>query len=273
MSTDAEWEKWGRKDPYYGVLTNERYRGRDLPLEAREQFFATGERHVAGVLDECHRLFGTAFAPRRVLDFGCGVGRLTVPFAQKSDHVVGVDVSPAMLNEAMRNCVLYGVRNVAFAMSDDTLSQVDGKFDLVHTAITLQHIEVARGRELFARLVDKILPKGVGAIQVTYAKARYEETFGQAPVTRSSSPVPLSPSPGTLSRLLRRLDGTGGGAEHEDPFVETGSGDPEMRMISYPLGELAFLLQSAGVRRFHADFTNHGGELGVFLFFQKPESW
>lgn len=32
-------------------------------------------------------------------DFGCGVGRLTLPFADCFDNVVGVDISPAMLAE------------------------------------------------------------------------------------------------------------------------------------------------------------------------------
>ena len=43
-------------------------------------------------------------------------------------------------------------------------------------------------------------------------------------------------------------------------------------MNPYSLSELAFMLQSAGVTQFHTAFTDHGGELGVFLFFGKPAS-
>jgi hypothetical protein len=32
--------------------------------------------------------------------------------------------------------------------------------------------------------------------------------------------------------------------------------------------EILFLMQSRGVQRFHTEFTNHGGELGLFMFFQ-----
>jgi hypothetical protein len=46
--------------------------------------------------------------------------------------------------------------------------------------------------------------------------------------------------------------------------------DPEIQMNPYHLNELFFLVQSSGVHRLHVEFTNHGGELGVFLFFQKP---
>src|SRR5438874_1693788 len=35
--------------------------------------------------------------PGRLLDLGCGTGRLLVPFAQRGSFVVGVDLSPEML--------------------------------------------------------------------------------------------------------------------------------------------------------------------------------
>jgi hypothetical protein len=43
-----------------------------------------------------------------------------------------------------------------------------------------------------------------------------------------------------------------------------------MQMNAYNLSELAYMLQSVGVRSMHVEFTDHGGELGVFLFFRKP---
>ena len=46
--------------------------------------------------------------------------------------------------------------------------------------------------------------------------------------------------------------------------------DPETQMNPYNLSELAFMLQTAGVKSFSVDFTDYGGELGVFLFFRKP---
>jgi len=33
-----------------------------------------------------------------------------------------------------------------------------------------------------------------------------------------------------------------------------------------------FTLQSLGVQRVHVDFSDHGGELGMFLFFLVPAS-
>ena len=260
MSTDVEWEKWGARDPYFGVITDPRFRSANLTPEARQAFFDGGRHHVLGVLDNCRRRLIPDFAPKRILDFGCGVGRLVIPFAETCAEVVGVDVSASMLAEARRNCDEYGVAGVQLLPSDDALSSLQGTFDLVHSALVFQHIEVKRGRALFARLLDCIAPGGIGAIQITYAKAYHPDTFGQPPAP------PPAPAPGKRSpfrKMVRREDSATARAESPGD-------DPQMLMNPYNLTELAFMLQRAGVPRFHAEFTNDGGELGVYLYFQRP---
>ena len=103
------------------------------------------------------------------------VGRVALPMAERFAQVVGVDVSPAMLAEAARNAAAMDLTNLALVGSDVELSEVEGRFDLVHSAITLQHIDVDRGR----RLIELIAPGGFGAIQITYGKAHLPKTFGQ----------------------------------------------------------------------------------------------
>jgi SAM-dependent methyltransferase len=266
MSTDHEWERWGASDPYFGVLTNPKFRTASLTPEARAEFFYSGRCHVSAVLDTCRRVIDPAFAPQSVLDFGCGVGRLLIPFAAAAQHVVGMDIAPSMLAEARRNCDEQGVGNVELAASDDSLSAAPGPFDLVHTAIVLQHIEVARGRLLFERLVERIRPGGVGALHVTFAWDLFASTFGQWP------PPPPPPPPPTWTRLtkdrIREQLGLVKAAEQVPPAA--GSADPEMQMNFYNLSELLFVLQLAGVQRLHIELTDHGGAFGAFLYFQKP---
>jgi hypothetical protein len=167
-----------------------------------------------------------------------------------------------MLAEARLNCQAQDCHNVTLVLSDDTLSRATGQFDLVYSGIVLQHIEVARGRKLFAELVGKVIPGGCGVIQVTFAWDRYEAEFGIAP----DSPV-VRPAPGWISqmktfwkRILERL-----GVLRTAPAV-----DPEMQMNYYNLSQLMFILQRAGVRRVFSTFTNHNGALGVLMYFQKP---
>jgi SAM-dependent methyltransferase len=242
MSTDTAWEEWGRRDPYFGVITDPKFRRAEITENAKRDFFASGEFHVRGVLSTIRKHIDPAFAPRAVLDFGCGVGRLLIPFAKIAENVVGLDVSPSMLQEARRNCDEQQVNNVRLFESDDALSTLSGSFDLIHSCIVFQHIPVERGRALFSKLLQQLSAGGVGAIQLTYSKAHFVSTHGLAPPE-------LSPVRNSHSQAPP-------------------DADPVMQMNPYNLNEILFLMQRRGILQFHAEYTDHGGELGVFLFFQ-----
>lgn len=261
MSTDNEWERWGRQDPYYGVLTNPRFRRDALTPEAKEEFFGSGSWHTQYVIQRCHTWFDPDFKPRRVLDFGCGVGRLVVPFAALAPEVVGVDVSPAMLAEARRNCDERGAGHVVLVRSDDELTEVKGSFDLVHSSIVLQHIPVDRGMALFARLVGMLRPGGIGALHVTFAWDVFAESLGQP------LPPPSVPSPGLVRRWLGRWRRRHKIAAAPTPVV---GADPEMQMNLYPLSQLHYVLHQGGIQQVHTEFTDHGGVIGAFMFFRRP---
>jgi SAM-dependent methyltransferase len=240
MNTDKAWEEWGRRDPYFGVITNPKYRRDQMQEADRREFFESGHWHVNYVMKTIHDLIDPGFKPASILDFGCGVGRTLVSFAQIAQEAIGLDVSASMLQEAGKNCRERGLTNVRLIASDDELSVPAPSYDLIHSCIVFQHIPLERGRRLFRRLLSLIAPRGIGAFHFLYSKSHYVQTCGVPPATdAAASPPNASSGP-----------------------------DPEIQMNPYNMTEILFLMQTAGVRRFHADFTDHGGELGLFLFFQ-----
>lgn len=260
MSTDDEWEKWGARDPYFGVLTNAKYRAGTIDTAAREEFFALGRMHVEHVLQAIRIHVDAGFEPHRVLDFGCGVGRLVLPFARACAEVVGVDVSPSMLAEAGRNCESNGLTNVTLLPSDDQLSSVHGKFDLVHTCIVLQHIETERGMLLLRRLLDLIGPGGAGALHLTFGWDEFEQTYGLQPPPVAPAELPW------WRRLRRRLRES---LPQMTPPTAAPDTDPEMQMNMYNMSQVMYLLQRAGAGAIYTELTNHGGALGAFMFFKR----
>ena len=269
--TDVEWEKWGARDPYFGVLTHERFRSTALTAAAFNDFFASGRDHVEAVLATCRRHYGDDFRPRRVLDFGCGVGRVLIPFTEVCEHVTGVDVSESMLAEARRNCARFGVTNAELVRGDDRLCGVDGRFDLVHSTIVLQHIEAERGMDIVARLVERLAPGGVASLHVTYGRDWGRHRYGR--------PIPDAPEPPPPPRTLyRRLRSTARAIllPHRSlppPPAEPPprSDDPVMMMYHYEISRLAYVFHAAGAAGFHAEFTDHGGELGATLYARAGE--
>ena len=265
MSTDNDWELWGARDPYFGVLTHERFRKDNLTDGRRQEFLETGRLHAEYVLGLVHQHVLAGFHPRRILDFGCGVGRVLIPFARMAEEAVGVDVSASMRSEAARNCREAGVDNVQLVPSDDGLSALQGQFDLVHSCIVLQHIELARGRTLFSRLVDRIRPGGVGALHVTFGWNAFPDRFGQPPPP--AAPPPRSPLRSWLSELRGRLV-----SAPPLPATQPANQDPEMQMNFYNLSELMFVLREAGTERVHVELTDHGGAYGAFMLFRMPQA-
>lgn len=170
MGTDRDWEAWGRDDPYFGVLSSEEFRTSTLSDEARRAFFVSGERHVERVLSIIRDSFAPAFVPGRTLDFGCGVGRLLIPFARTSREATGIDISPSMLAETARNCAEQGVSNVILARSNDRLDGVPAEFDLVHSYIVLQHIPPDRGHALIAALAGRVARGGFLVLQFPHSR-------------------------------------------------------------------------------------------------------
>jgi SAM-dependent methyltransferase len=180
--TDQDWAVLAQTQPYWAVLSAEIYRGQTLDPAARAAFFGSGEQQVAALMGFAKRHLDPAFAPRRALDFGCGVGRLLLPLARlvalATPHppapaaAVGVDIAPAMIELCRANLAEAGLHHAEVVLGDDTLSRVDGRFDLVNSLIVLQHIPPERGYRLIARLLDLLEVGGVGSLQLTYAKER-----------------------------------------------------------------------------------------------------
>lgn len=268
-NTDEAWEEWGAKDPYYGVLTNPIFRRVALTEASKDEFFRSGQTHVKEVLAACREEIDPAFVAASVLDFGCGVGRLTAAFAETAARVIGVDVSKSMLAEARRNLDERAIRNVELRQSDDELSEVPELFDLVHSAIVLQHIETHRGRALFHQLVQRIRPGGIGALHVTFGLSFEVATFGQPKIEEPPPPVPP-----TLVQRIRIEFRRGLERLHlrAPPPVEPPlpNPDPVMLMNYYNLSELFFILHRAGISQVHTKITDHGGALGAFLYFRRP---
>lgn len=156
--TDADWTRIGDIDPYFGVYTDDRFRQERLTDQNRASFFASGTSDIAFMLQHVR--------PREMnnaLDFGCGVGRLSLALASEFGNVVGVDVSQPMLKEAQKNAALIGASNVLF-MNGIT----DDSFDIAVSYIVFQHIPPARGLQLLQKVLGKVKAGGAAAIQITF---------------------------------------------------------------------------------------------------------
>ncbi len=122
----------------------------------------------SGVRDlEEHILDGLEVLPHwRVLEIGCGTGRLVKPLAGRVARVVGVDLSDEMLRRARAYCA--GLSNVELLSTDGRLDFLsDGDFDFVFSHIVFQHLPRKAYAERYFREAFRVLaPGGTFRVQV-----------------------------------------------------------------------------------------------------------
>ncbi|HTW29262.1 MAG TPA: class I SAM-dependent methyltransferase [Acetobacteraceae bacterium] len=246
--TNRDWSKVAEENPYWGVLSCEQFRGRELSPEARAQFFASGEELIANILAFARRHIDPQFRPRRSLDFGCGVGRLLIPMARVSQEAVGVDIAPSMLELTRRNLRAAGISNATAVTSDDTLSRVEGEFNFVNSFIVLQHIPPERGYGLIARLLQALAVGGIGSLQLTYAKEARFRPFDNA-----------------RSRYFRRE----GAITYDLVPVATTPPEGTITMFDYDLNQLMLMVAEVAGQPVMVLPSNHDGHMGVHMIFKK----
>lgn len=153
-----DWEDLAEVDPLWAVLSHPDRRGGRWEAE---EFFATGPADAERVLRVADEL-GRPARRERVLDFGCGVGRVTRAFAAHFEEAVGVDVSERMverareLNADFPNCRFEVVGPLEIE-----------SFDLVYSRIVLQHLSgPSEALAQIDELIDLARPEGLVVFQL-----------------------------------------------------------------------------------------------------------
>ena len=77
-----------------------------------------------------------------VLDVACGPGLLVCAFARVVQHATGVDITPAMLDQARKAQQEQGLTNVSWEQGDVTrLPYPDAHFSIVSSRFVFHHLE------------------------------------------------------------------------------------------------------------------------------------
>jgi SAM-dependent methyltransferase len=246
LSTDKAWERFGREDPYFGVLADERFSSDDV-AEHRDDFFDSGRAFVRHLVRRYEKHFGTL--PRgRALDHGCGVGRVTLALGEHFASVVGLDISPSMLVEARANASRLGASNVEFVLAQDEQSNSCGEFDFVNSVITLQHIPVRRGLPIIAHLIKEV--RAGGGFHIHFS-VRTDALPSRA-LWWASHHVP-------------------GVKIWQNIFAGRHWNAPAMQMNNYPLNRIVVLLADLGITEFLVSTEHHAKFLTCSVIGKKPE--
>lgn len=154
------WDERARENAEYYVDNRLDYNDGD-----KDWFWEQGEKD----LDRMLGAVGASLSgDDRVLDIGCGVGRLTRVCAGRAAHATGIDIAPDMVRQAREN--LADLTNVEVLEGDGTSLRPldDGAFTAVISLVVFQHIPEPQVTLGYVREIGRVLaPGGWAAFQVS----------------------------------------------------------------------------------------------------------
>ena len=129
------------------------------------------------------RALARQFAPRRVLDVGCGGGQDLIPFAEHGATCVGIDVARESARWATRQfqCECPGSSAVFLTGAAEALPFGDGSFDLVICRLAIPYTNNAAA---FAE-ISRVLADGGGLLLKTHTPNYYFRKFWTGVRTRA----------------------------------------------------------------------------------------
>jgi SAM-dependent methyltransferase len=151
-----DWDERARENARYYVNT-EREQWTD------DEFFRSGRRTVEEEIltDMINICQGKDPKQMKVLEIGCGAGRVTSALSELFGQVYGVDVSGEMIRQATQ--ALASRPNVTLIQNNGTdLSLIpdSGTFDFAFSSIVFQHIPSRDVIENYVREVNRLLKPG-----------------------------------------------------------------------------------------------------------------
>jgi SAM-dependent methyltransferase len=161
------WNELGKRNALGAIVTVD---GNAVDWDIGE-FLATGRAETERFMRELRRV--SPEAPRdRVLDFGCGVGRITRPLAEHFRSVVGADVAASMLARA--RLLHPDCDRITWIHNPKPHLRrfPDSSFDVIYSRLVLQHIRPRIVERYLAEFIRVLAPGGVLMFQLPEAIPR-----------------------------------------------------------------------------------------------------
>jgi SAM-dependent methyltransferase len=250
VQPDRKWEAFAEREPFFAVFTDPKFLSANRTANQEREFFDSGELLVDSIFHTIRKRLAPDFEPESVLEYGCGPGRLAIPFARRSGSVTAVDRSPAMLAAARREAARQNAGNIHFKTAAE-FAAAPRKFDLVNSYLLFQRLPPIRGLALFRQLLGRIGSGGIGVFHFLYRGTA-------SPMVR-------------VSRGLRERVGIINGIANvarrkafSEPFIPS---------HIYDVDEVFGILVDAGFENSHVSFEDHEEMTSAIVFVQAPPSF
>jgi SAM-dependent methyltransferase len=157
------------------------------------EFWRSGE----AVLDDSLKMFDLSLGKsQRVLEIGCGMGRVTRAIAARVESVVGIDIAPEMIERGREALADLGNVELMVGNGRDLAELGDGSFDVCYSFVVFQHIPDPEVTCRYVTEMGRVLkPGGWALFQVSDAPAIHRADTWENPGFRERLAARLGRAP------------------------------------------------------------------------------
>ncbi|MBU3015115.1 methyltransferase domain-containing protein [Poseidonibacter lekithochrous] len=122
----------------------------------------------------------------KVLDLACGTGIVTCEFAKYAENVVGLDLTEAMINQAIEVQNENNLTNIKFELGNvHKLPYKDNTFDIVFTRYSFHHF--LDKKQVFEEMIRVCKSKGKVIVVDVALEDKYEKAYNHMEKLRDPS--------------------------------------------------------------------------------------
>jgi SAM-dependent methyltransferase len=157
------WKRLGEEKPHWSVLSADRFKPENIGANDSE-FYRSGAMDLDLILNILENNGREISSIGAIVEYGCGVGRVTPHLATRFQRVIAIDISASHLAMARQRCA--GFLNVEFVAAEVPDFGMTAPFDLWFSYIVLQHNPPPIIARILARMFGYLAPGGVAIFQV-----------------------------------------------------------------------------------------------------------
>jgi SAM-dependent methyltransferase len=173
------WQKLGEDRPYWSVITADVFLPENINAN-RDAFYDSGKADIERILNTLARNQIDSSKLKSCLEYGCGLGRVTLWLSERFTTVYGCDISRTHLELARENLDAHGAENVKIVhirAFDDI--QTLPKVDFIYSVIVLQHNPPPIIHLIIENFMKALNPGGIALFQAPTYRTGYQFSMKQ----------------------------------------------------------------------------------------------